>query len=121
MRQTLADGCASVVSGHAAAVPPSRVMNSRRLMGSLSPKVTAYHIWWNAALCITANLATDVRVGSIASHRQAGGVRAMSASPPIATKNSRSREAPLCANSGLVRCSKKLSGLPLSGLVPEWF
>jgi hypothetical protein len=34
---------------------------------SLSPKVTPYHIVvWNAALCITANSAANVSVGSIA-------------------------------------------------------
>ena len=42
-------------------------MNQRRphLMGSLSPNVTRYHIVvWNPALCITANLAANVSVGS---------------------------------------------------------
>ena len=36
--------CAPAASGHAAAAPPSRVMKSRRLMGSLTPTITAYHI-----------------------------------------------------------------------------
>jgi len=40
--------------------------------------------------------APNVRVGSIASHRQVGGVRPMSASPPIATRRSRRSETPLC-------------------------
>src|SRR5262245_49857623 len=35
--------CARVAIGHAAA-PPSSVMNLRRLIGSLSPRVTPYHI-----------------------------------------------------------------------------
>ena len=35
---------------------------------SLSPKVTPYHIVvWNAALCITANSAANVSVGSFTS------------------------------------------------------
>src|SRR6516162_8202299 len=47
------------------------------------------------------------RSGSIASHRQAGRVRAMSASPPIATKRSRRSETSLRANSDRMHCSKK--------------
>jgi len=35
--------CARAASGHAAA-PPRNVTNSRRLMGSLTPTITAYHI-----------------------------------------------------------------------------
>src|SRR5262249_12858140 len=47
---------------------------------SLSPKVTPYHIVvWNAALCITANSAANVSVGSFASHRHARDPVAMSA------------------------------------------
>ena len=49
----IAGCCARVASGHAAVPAPSRVMNSRRLMGSLSPRVTPYHIVWEWALCIT--------------------------------------------------------------------
>jgi|SRR6516165_1515458 len=40
-------------------------MNSRRLMGSLSPKATLYHDrHWNAVLCVTAKLARECRYGS---------------------------------------------------------
>ena len=35
---------ARAASGHAAAAPPRSVMNSRRFMGSLSQRVTPYHI-----------------------------------------------------------------------------
>jgi hypothetical protein len=35
--------CARAASGHAIA-PPRSVMNLRRLIGSLSPRVTPYHI-----------------------------------------------------------------------------
>src|SRR5262245_41128921 len=45
MRRMRSASCARAAGGHAAAaVPPSRVMNSRRLIGSLSPRVTPYHI-----------------------------------------------------------------------------
>jgi hypothetical protein len=103
----IAGCCARVASGHAAVPAPSRVMNSRRLMGSLSPRVTPYHIVLEWALCITANLAAECSDGSIASHPQPGGARAMSASPPIATEHSRCSRTPLCAISGNMHCNKR--------------
>src|SRR5262249_32715321 len=48
-----------------------------------------------------------VRYGSIASHRQAGGIRAMSASPPIADMSMRSSRTPLCARNERM-CPSKL-------------
>ena len=45
----IAGCCARAASGHAAAAPPSRLTNSRRLMpgmGSL-PGAAAYHSSWN--------------------------------------------------------------------------
>jgi len=52
-------------------------------------------------LCITAKLAAKCSDGSIASHPQPGGVRAMSAlpRPPIATGLMRHSETSLCATS----------------------
>jgi hypothetical protein len=45
-------------------------MNSCRLMGSLIPNVTRYHIVvWNAELCITANLAANVSAGQTLTSR----------------------------------------------------
>jgi hypothetical protein len=47
--------CARTASGHAAAAPPSRVMNSRRLMDSPQAKEdTLSHYWTAVVLCITA-------------------------------------------------------------------
>src|SRR6516225_5977905 len=50
--------CARAASGQAAAAPvPSRLMNSRRLMGTPQPEGhTLSHRCRNAALCITAKL-----------------------------------------------------------------
>jgi hypothetical protein len=44
-------------AGHAMAAPPRSVMNSRRLMGTLSPRITPYHIAAGMPLCITAKIA----------------------------------------------------------------
>jgi hypothetical protein len=43
MRRMRSACCAPAASGHAAA-PPKSVMNLRRLIGSLSPRVPPYHI-----------------------------------------------------------------------------
>ena len=49
------------------AAPPSSVMNSRRLMCFPHPRIAPYHtVLGKAALCITANLAANVSVGSFA-------------------------------------------------------
>ena len=72
-------------------------MKLRRCIQKLPVEAKAYQ---RAALCVTANLAAKCSDGSIASHPQAGGVRAMSASPPIATKHSRRSETSLCAITG---------------------
>jgi hypothetical protein len=59
--------CARAASGQAAAAPPTNVMNSRRLMCSpqseTSQLITSFV--GKAALCITANFAANVSVGSI--------------------------------------------------------
>src|SRR4029077_7552785 len=47
-------------NGQAAAAPPSRVMNSRRFMCCLNPRIAAYHgAIGNTALCITASWAAQ--------------------------------------------------------------
>src|SRR5262245_2247401 len=54
-------------------------MNSRRLMGTLNPRVTAYHICRNAAVCITAKLAAKCSHGSKAAQPIRARRRRMSA------------------------------------------
>jgi len=61
----------------------------------------------NYFTCTAAKLAAKCSDGSIASHRQAGGVRAMSALPPIATRHSRRSETSLCAKSGQTHRNKR--------------
>jgi hypothetical protein len=61
--------CARAASGHVAAAPPSSVMNSRRFMCCLNPRIAAYHsVIGNSALCITASWAAQclswVKTGS---------------------------------------------------------
>jgi hypothetical protein len=52
--------CARAVIGHvAAAALPRSVMNSRRLMGTLSRRITPYHIAVGMPLCITAKLIAE--------------------------------------------------------------
>ena len=41
---SLTDCCARATSGHAAAAPPTSLMNARRLMRLPRPRTTAYHI-----------------------------------------------------------------------------
>ena len=51
----MADCCARAASGHAAAAPPTSVMNSRRLIGwPLKQRVLPYHAV-SCIVCITAN------------------------------------------------------------------
>ena len=58
--------CADAAIGNAAAAPPSRVMNSRRLMCCLNPSIAAYHsVIGNSALCITASWAAQCVSGSV--------------------------------------------------------
>jgi hypothetical protein len=54
----IAGCCARAASGHAAA-PPISVMTSRRLMGTLNPRITPYHIAVGMPLCITAKLIAE--------------------------------------------------------------
>ena len=54
----IAGCCARAASGHAAAAPPSSVMNSRRLMVPQSEDHTLPHRCKKPVLCITAILAT---------------------------------------------------------------
>jgi len=59
-------GCwACAASGQAVAAPPTRVINSRRLMCPLKPRITSYHIVEKKPrLCITAFWPPDFRNGS---------------------------------------------------------
>src|SRR5262249_31896584 len=75
MRRICSRRCARAGSGHAAAALPRSAMKFRRLM-QLPVEGQAYQ---RAALCVTAKLAAKCSDGSIASHRQAGGIGAMSA------------------------------------------
>jgi hypothetical protein len=43
-RRTVPASCAHATRGHAAAAPPTSVMNSRRLMWSLKLRTTHYHM-----------------------------------------------------------------------------
>ena len=62
--------CARAASGHAAAPTPSSVMNSRRLMSSLSPRIAPYHIVVGMPRCASQQIsAAYARFGSIASFR----------------------------------------------------
>src|SRR5215510_1358729 len=83
MRRGVPGCCASAASGHAVAAPLRSVMNSRRLMGYLSPRDhTLPHHCRNTALCITAKLIVEwqrwVKIG------HCGDVRCMTALPPKA-------------------------------------
>jgi hypothetical protein len=80
IRHDLAARCARATNGHEVA-PPSRVMNSRRLMGYPPfEDHTLPHPYGNAALCITAILGADVGDGSFSSDRPASDAPGMSAS-----------------------------------------
>src|SRR5262249_41883899 len=46
--------CPRAASGHPAVAPPTRAMNSRRLMVPSKPRTTPYHILEIAVLCATA-------------------------------------------------------------------
>jgi hypothetical protein len=50
--------------GHAVVAPLRRVMNSRRLIASLSPRITPYHSVEKAVLCITAKWVSGCRLRS---------------------------------------------------------
>src|SRR5262245_15484281 len=74
--------CPRAVIGHAAA-PPSRVMNLRRCMCSLNPKVTPYHI--GLARCAAQqNQPAEDRFGSFSTVLPADAKPPTSAATPIA-------------------------------------
>src|SRR5262245_56615271 len=96
----IAGCCARTASGHAA-VPPTSVINSRRLMGlSPLPRVRAnqgYHIRGSACCASQQNWPADDAVGQ---ERRIGAVRNISALPPRADVGADIVERPLYATSG---------------------
>src|SRR5712692_4629361 len=83
MRGTLSC-CARATSGQAAAVPPSRVMNSRRLMGFVLGLRTAPYHTVERELCFAAQRHRPF-MSELGHSRRFRDVRVESAFPPIAT------------------------------------
>ena len=63
----IAGCCARAISGHVAAEPPIKVMNSRRLMAALETD-EPYHIMKRVALCVTANFSCLWQLWVISCH-----------------------------------------------------
>src|SRR6516162_4604962 len=105
--------CARAASGHTTAAPPRSVMNSRRLMASPAPRTKSgskdYHIFGPRIVPFVAPKRdrNHVRFGSKAD---------IEARPRHVRFTSESGHwnslaaCPLCANSVLMHCSKKLLG-----------
>ena len=67
MRRTLSVCCACAASGQGAAAQPNRVINSRRLMGSLGLRPKCYHIN-GSKICVVRGSKIDQRMGSSGSN-----------------------------------------------------
>src|SRR5262245_65734933 len=107
--------CALAASGHAAAAPPSSVMNERRLMGTLVRLRAAHYtpLRKNAAVHHSKNCALMSQMGhELKGSARAYRVRFAPVSGPIADIPDRQ----LRANSRLIQCSEiNLSTPPLKG------
>ena len=71
----IAGCCATAASGHAAAEPPSSVMNSRRFMCSPKPRITPYHTAEKPCCALQQFWPADFRNGSFS-------IEPPAASPP---------------------------------------